>query len=58
MSAQCATCGAILDTRTPEAAEHVAEHPPRGSYLDRKRQRDERRARRAEREFKYLPPQY
>jgi hypothetical protein len=34
----------MLDTRTAAAAEHVMQHEPRGSYLDRKARRDARKS--------------
>lgn len=45
MMARCGHCGALVDTRT-DGAEHVATHPPRGSFLERRERRAARESKR------------
>jgi hypothetical protein len=53
MSAKCGHCGVTLDTRTADAAEHVATHAPKHSREEQREQRIKRKVKRLERAAKY-----
>jgi hypothetical protein len=53
MSAKCGHCGVTLDTRTADAAEHVATHAPKRSREEARVKRQERKVKRLERAAKY-----